>query len=63
VEVEGLIHEKQQEYDESRAVWLAEQGYSVLRFSNDRVEKQLEVVLSEILQACTTGKNPPPTGE
>jgi very-short-patch-repair endonuclease len=60
VEVEGLVHIRQQEYDAHREAWLREHGYAVLRFSNDQVEKDLEGVLSEILCACEAQKGPPP---
>ena len=59
VELEGSVHLKQKEYDHHRAEWITDQGFTVLRFTNDQVEKNLEFVLEKILGACLAGMNPP----
>jgi very-short-patch-repair endonuclease len=51
VEVDGGIHETQIEYDAARTIELESYGYTIMRFTNDRVLQELETVLAEILQA------------
>lgn len=36
--------------DDERTAWLQSQGYRVIRFWNDQVLKETEVVLEEILR-------------
>ena len=48
VEVDGKIHDRQIDYDDARSSKLAEYGYRVLRFSNERVIDDLPEVLAEI---------------
>ena len=48
IEVDGKIHDSQVEYDAERTSKLAEHGYTVLRFSNERVINHLPEVLAEI---------------
>jgi very-short-patch-repair endonuclease len=52
VEVDGDVHVMQEEYDSVRTEWLEERGYRVIRFTNDEVFRQLDVVLESILTAC-----------
>jgi len=52
VEVDGSVHLSQVEYDQARDLYLQERGLSVLRFTNQDVESNLEAVLAEILEAC-----------
>lgn len=52
VEVDGDSHASQVEYDESRTAWLREQGYAVIRFTNEQVRRCLDDVLTEIVRAC-----------
>jgi len=52
VEVDGSVHLSQVEYDQARDRSLQERGLSVLRFTNQDVESNLEAVLAEILEAC-----------
>ena len=49
IEVDGGIHDLQRE-DAARTAWLEEQGYRVVRFSNERVLHELDGVLGEILK-------------
>jgi very-short-patch-repair endonuclease len=51
VEVDGGIHETQIEYDAARTTELEAHGCKILRFTNEVVMQQLEIVLAEILQA------------
>ncbi|MBE9047262.1 endonuclease domain-containing protein [Pleurocapsales cyanobacterium LEGE 10410] len=53
VEVDGEIHKDRINYDRARSSKLAEYGYTVLRFSNERVMNDLSGVLAEIKRvAC-----------
>jgi very-short-patch-repair endonuclease len=52
VEIDGAVHEEQQEYDAERDDYLRQMGYTVLRCSVDRVLKDMDGVLSEIKAAC-----------
>ena len=58
VELEGSVHLKQKEYDHHRAEWITDQEFNVLRFTNDQVENNLDIVLRKILVACVAGMNP-----
>ena len=60
IELDGGQHTEQADYDSARSRWLESQGFRVLRFWNDRVLKDTEVVLEEILSALTPHLNPPP---
>jgi len=53
VEIDGGIHETQQEQDAEREAHLISRGFQVLRFTNDRVENDIEGVLQEILENLT----------
>ena len=48
VEVDGDIHDLQQEEDERREKVLREMGLKVVRFRNDEVIKNLSAVLGKI---------------
>jgi very-short-patch-repair endonuclease len=52
VEVDGSVHEKQEEYDRERDFYLRSRGLRVMRFTNTDVNRQLETVLAAILEAC-----------
>ena len=51
IEIDGSIHHKKEikDYDIKRENDLKSLGYSVIRFSNDKVLKQREAVLAEII--------------
>ncbi|MBI2428932.1 MAG: DUF559 domain-containing protein [Ignavibacteriales bacterium] len=53
VEIDGLIHQlpENKEADEVRTQWLNENGYRVIRFTNEEVLKNLPFVLSKISDA------------
>src|SRR5499433_1187619 len=66
VEVDGGQHaEQQMKYDSERDVWLAAQGFSVLRFWNNEVLKNIDGVKGIILNKLrsTPFLNPSPQGE
>jgi len=48
VEIDGGQHTEQLKYDRRRDAWLRSQGYTVLRFWNNQVMRQLEGVLEQI---------------
>ncbi len=53
IEVDGEIHSDRTDYDDARTDQLAEYGYTVLRFSNERVMNDLPQVLAEIRQVVS----------
>jgi very-short-patch-repair endonuclease len=52
IEVDGGVHLAQYEYDTARTKWLESQGYTVIRFLNTDVTRNLVVVEEKILEAC-----------
>lgn len=54
VELDGSAHDTPQakEHDAARQEHLQSYGYTILRFSNERVTNELPVVLNEILNAA-----------
>ncbi len=48
IEVDGGIHDAQQEYDEQRTLILNEKGFKVIRFKNEEVLGNIESVLTKI---------------
>jgi len=52
VELDGDSHEERQEYDAQRTLALSRGGLSVVRFTNDDVQSNLENVLLAILEEC-----------
>jgi very-short-patch-repair endonuclease len=52
VEVDGPVHERRADYDESRSQVFADRGLRVLRFTNDEVVDALPIVLEHISEAC-----------
>ena len=51
IEIDGLIHQLPEniENDEVRTNWLNEEGFKVIRFTNEEVEKNIEEVKNKIL--------------
>ena len=58
IEIDGGQHAEQVDYDQRRDAWLRSQGYTVLRFWNDEVMRQLDEVLEQI--RCTLTVSPLP---
>jgi len=54
IEVDGDSHANQREYDAERTAWLEEQGYRVLRFTNQEVSKKMPQVLATIWRELQT---------
>ena len=54
VELDGGQHAEREGYDNARSQWLLAQGYKVLRFWNDDVLRDTEVVLEAIRQAVVS---------
>lgn len=52
IEVDGGIHQHQQEYDAARTEWLTQRGFTVIRFRNEDVLHDIETVLQKIAKAC-----------
>ena len=52
VEVDGDIHEFQQEYDTEREEYLVSLGFRIIRFTNEELQKNLKGVLQKIVEAC-----------
>ena len=50
IEVDGPIHETQVEYDTMRESILKDIGFTVIRFTNDQINNDIEHVLSIIKQ-------------
>jgi very-short-patch-repair endonuclease len=50
IEIDGSIHNQQQDYDQARTDQLQDFGYSVLRFTNDQVTNDLPKVINQIIQ-------------
>jgi very-short-patch-repair endonuclease len=55
IEVDGAIHDGQQDYDAHRTLHLESYGYRVLRFRNEEVMHDLDSVIHRIAEAL----NPP----
>jgi very-short-patch-repair endonuclease len=48
IEIDGMIHLKNIEYDEERTAYLESSGLKVIRFKNEDVEERIEWVLKQI---------------
>ncbi len=48
IEVDGLIHNFKKEYDANRGLVMKQLGIIVLRFTNDEVATQIDVVMEKI---------------
>ena len=54
IELDGPIHEQQREYDIERDGYLRTRGLTVIRFTADRVIRDLPGVLQDIRDACSS---------
>jgi very-short-patch-repair endonuclease len=52
VEVDGGIHDEQQEYDAERDKVLMQRGIQIVRIRNEEVRQNLAGVLERIARAC-----------
>lgn len=48
MEVDGVIHKKQKDYDEGRTAELERLGLKVIRFTNEEVLNNTEMVVEKI---------------
>lgn len=53
VEVDGKIHEQQQDYDRERDDVFRIHGWRVMRFTNERVGKEPAKIINEIMEALS----------
>jgi leucyl-tRNA synthetase len=53
IEVDGSVHNDTEEHDEGRSYEIAQRGFTVIRFTNNEVEKDLKTVLQKIKQELT----------
>ena len=67
IELDGSQHAEQVAYDEERTKWLNTLDYTVLRFWNNQVLKEIETVLQTIWNVCippsVASRHLPPVGE
>ena len=54
IEIDGSVHDNQQEYDQEREKILEIFGYQIVRFKNAQIKTELESVLARIYNACKT---------
>ena len=59
VELDGDSHADRTHYDDDRTAWLAEQGYTIIRFTNQEIRYHLDEVLEEIASQCRQERPPP----
>lgn len=52
IEVDGEIHQTQQEYDQERTELIRDYGIEVIRFQNKEIFQQLPQVLEKIDKTC-----------
>ena len=52
VEVDGDVHDLQEEYDAEREAYLITLGFCIIRFKNEEVVRNLNGVLSKIVEVC-----------
>jgi len=48
VEIDGQVHEKQEDYDTLRTYIINALGIQVVRFSNDEIEKNFKLVIERL---------------
>ena len=65
VEIDGGYHNEadQIKFDTARESWLAEQGFTMVRFTNDEVNNALNTVLKNIEQALSSKESIPEAAE
>ncbi len=52
IEIDGDIHQYQQQADQRREAFLRSHGYRIIRFSNKQVMQEIETVLEIIYLQC-----------
>ena len=61
VEIDGGHHSEQPAREAKRDAWLKKQGFTVLRFWNSEVLKEIEAVKERIFNALDLCSDPPPS--
>ncbi len=61
IEVDGEIHDHQQEYDALRTEYLNANGFDILRFTNEQVTNNINAVLADIKEAIQEQSRPAAT--
>ncbi len=56
IEIDGPVHDEQEEYDQWRNKILQELGYQVVRFRNADVERNIDLVVTRIYDLCRRRK-------
>lgn len=59
VEVDGPIHERQQDEDVKRSAWLTSIGLTVIRFRNEEILNEKGLVKQRILEALVAASKKP----
>ena len=52
IEIDGSVHEEQEDYDKARTQDLSGRGYQVIRFRNKEIFADIERVLEIIYDSC-----------
>ena len=52
IELDGGIHDLQEEYDAEREAYLIALGFRIVRFKNEEINKNLKGVLQKIVDEC-----------
>ena len=52
IEVDGGGHLDQQDYDLQRTIWITEQGFQVLRFTNEEIDHNINAVIETIKETA-----------
>ena len=58
IELDGGQHAEQVQYDQHRDDWLRAQGYTVLRFWNNDVMQNFELVMEQIVISLSPSPSP-----
>jgi very-short-patch-repair endonuclease len=58
IEIDGGIHDEQEQYDQRRENWLKRNGYHILRFKNENVMYDLDSALTKIKTFISSLTNP-----
>jgi adenine-specific DNA-methyltransferase len=56
IEIDGDTHAGRESYDTKRTKWLENNGYKIIRYTNEEVLTNLENVVLEILNQCNDRK-------
>jgi len=62
VEIDGEVHNENQEYDDGRSAEMEKFDIKIIRFNNDEVENDIEKIISEIKSIVDVRLKSPPWG-